>query len=110
MRADGSVKPRAFLPSRSHGDNTSVFAVGELTSADVCDISRVELEPRYGRPAQGFARFEPADVLHAGLVVDKDEPPLRHRVIVGWPAAPEDRTEKALVLAAKSIFCSCAAP
>lgn len=110
IRADDTVKHKAFLPATQHGNNTSVFAVGDLSNPDVCQLARDEIEPSEGRAAKGYAKLEPADVLHAGLVVEIDEPPPRHRVISGWSDRREKQDEAALILAARCSFVRCSVP
>lgn len=107
LRSDNSVKHRAFLPARKHGNNTSVFAVGDLVQHQACDLAKEHVEPSLGRPVLGYAEFCPADVLKAALVWRVDEPPPRHRVIEGWPDAREKQDEAALALASCSKFCGC---
>jgi hypothetical protein len=103
IRADGNPRPRAFNPKLDVERNrleTSVFQIGGVDAAGVWNLGDLYGQRRMPpKNATGYCSVLAAAVAEANLHAERDEPPDRHAVIVGWSDAEEKRLESANLLA-----------
>ena len=106
MKRDG-VHWRAFLPGKDN--ERSLFRVDELSEQEIALIGRAGAAGnRQDQQLQGWAQIGASDVRsRPPLELIADEPPPRHGVIKGWPAALEERNKLAMALAgvARTVRC-----
>lgn len=87
---NGVVKPGAFLPKNGC---TSVFEVAGLPEQSIREIGIAAGVARRREP-RGRGELTRADVTDVGLRFERDDKPLRHGNLVGWPS--EDNRRKDL--------------
>jgi hypothetical protein len=106
----GRVLPKAFEPKFDKDRNrseTSVFRVSEIPSADVWVIGDREVGTPRGKPILARADIAAKDVSIEALVLEDDQPPPKHAVIVGWPEGPDEKDHRKSIqqeLAARAIL------
>lgn len=100
----GIVTHRAFMPPQDL--RLSVFNIVELLSSAIWQLGEKVRSERQGQPTLiGRADLGVSAILSTGLQAEKDEPPQRHVVLVGWdPVDKAKRKAKAQVLAARAVF------
>jgi hypothetical protein len=102
FNASNRVKPRIFMPQPD--GTVLVFSIDGLHEPHIWSIG-ANLTSE-GRNLHGRADIMSSSVIAHGLRIVSDEPPPRHRNIVGWPPAEqkEDRKLIALQLAASATL------
>ena len=96
------IRPRVFMPPPDL--RLSVFDVHALVSDDIWQIGQ-EIAAIRTQNLHARADIQTSSATEHGLRVLMDEPPLRHRVIEGWPAnQKEDQKLIAMQLAAKATL------
>jgi hypothetical protein len=98
----GRVNHRAFLPPPDL--ELSTYNIDDLTADDIWKIgdtvrAEQEKETLYGR-----ADLLGQDVYDAKLRPVRDDRPLRHVLIIGWPLDKAQQKNKAQLLAAAAAF------
>jgi hypothetical protein len=91
---NGRVKERAFLPPPSL--RLSVFVVDALSHGEIVALGSGVTE----RELLAYAMLNNSVAAEQGLAVERDDTPLRHAEIVGWPSEKEHQKEIARELAA----------
>lgn len=102
-RAKNQVKQEAFMPSNK-SKNLSVSCTADLTESEIWQIGLNVVQVRTDAIAQSLRLLGRADVKSEsiegiGLKLDRDDQPLYHANITGWPAQPENIKMKAAELA-----------
>ena len=105
-RSPTTVHWRAFRPKPDEAE-LSIARITELTSEQVWHLGDAMAAGPSGRTVVGRADFGPTDVRSARvnsyrLDAVQNEPPVRHALIVGWPADGDARKTLAMLLAAAS--------
>jgi len=103
-----SAKWRAFMPSIADNE-TSVYRHGIDPQESLWEIGRVAAG---SRTLHGVAIVKAQVVRNEGLLVQSDEPPIRHAVLKAWPqivSDPEMQKAKRMEIAAV-IASACGQP
>ena len=85
-----AVKPGAFLPRNGQ---TSVFDIVGLNEAGIRRIGS-EVGAIRGRDPRGRGELRHVDVTEVGLRFERDDRPLRHGNLVGWPSSGRNRKDR----------------
>jgi hypothetical protein len=102
FNASKRIKPRIFMPQPD--GTVSVFDINGLHDTNIWSIGAGLTSE--GRNLHARADIMSSSVIAHGLRIVSDEPPPRHRNIIGWPPAKqkEDRKLIALQLAASATL------
>jgi len=95
-----AAKPLAFLP---RNNELSVFCVADLPYSEIVPLGR-HLNLPAERRIHGHATLASRSVADTGLTVDRDDRPLRHANVTGWPDEKDKRLAIAQELAAASAL------
>jgi hypothetical protein len=95
MRADGTVKPREFLPCENDGIlELSVYAIQGLPEDEIWRLAKREIP----KSVLGRGDLAPQEVIPHGLRVNRDDVPPRHANILGWPVLKDEQNAIAVEL------------
>jgi len=103
-RANGTARHDPFMPNAKQGNTKSCFRILDLVASDIWVIALKHVIN--DKIKQIYGRFD----LDAGLVYKQllqfrpDNIPPRHANIVGWPVTSLAQKDKAMKLAAESVF------
>lgn len=98
----GRVNHRAFLPPPDL--QLSTFNITDLASSDIWVIGEVVRSEQMKERLYGRADLLAESVYAVDLRAVRDDRPLRHVLIVGWPTEKAQQKNKAQLLAAASAF------
>lgn len=101
----GRVKPRAFEPKFDEERGrleTSVFRTTDLSEIDGWALAQREIGVPRRMPILARAELLTSAARHEELVVDSDEPPKRHAIMIAWPAEKDKQIAIQQALASKA--------
>jgi hypothetical protein len=90
----GRIGERAFLPVVDSSRNRYETSVCNASGRERSDLAALAVEIAPSTSKYGAALFEGRAVSDAGLTLEDDPPPDRHRVILGWNADPEEKSQR----------------
>lgn len=103
-RDNNAVRPSAFLPKNGE---TSVFEILGLEDLDIWKLAEDVGEIR-GKPPRGRGEFTRADVGAVGLRFVRDDHPVRHGNLLGWPSEGSELKARlkaiAVALASRAVL------
>jgi len=94
----GRVKPRSLEPSRTE-NSISVFRIRNLTAVYIWGIGQREVAVN-GQTIKARADLLVSNILTVPLGIRRDEPPIRHADVFGWPSDKDAIMAAAIQLAA----------
>jgi len=102
--SDSTLKPRAFEPERHPSTRNLELSVSRVDSLGEDAIWSIGAAIAVTRQCTLYARGEFTCALpkRVGLMVEPDEPPVRHAVIKGWPGTKNAWMSRAQEIAAEA--------
>jgi hypothetical protein len=101
LRADGSVRWNAFIPTKS--GETSVYRIFALSEYEIWKLGKEYVANHQQKQLLGRADFTCHDVIEIGLAaVSAPHPHPRHANLTRWPAEKPEQRLFAMKLEARS--------
>jgi hypothetical protein len=100
--SDNTVKKKAFEPAKN--GTVSTFVVTEMDHEQIKNLGNEHVAGPRKKPLYGWSTIQASIVRELGLCADRNDEPLGHANIVGWPVAEEDVMELQLALASEASF------